>query len=138
MRNVRMANGRYELPQSTDGDFIPADARWLPPTRKLSVVPDTVSRSVKVTSRYDKEKQEIVISLNYACPSNEKPAINEAIKFARRQGPLRRIVLVIAAEVFATPAAYHFCRHNGFVRNEGRENDLAGFLVLEKVPRGSK
>jgi hypothetical protein len=133
----RPANGRFELGHAYNEDFIPAGPGPRP-TRVASVVPDTVSRSVKVTSRYDKEKQEVVVNLHYASPENEKPAINDAVTFAKRQGPLRRIVLVIAAEVFATPAAYHFCRHNGFERNIGRENDLVGFLVLEKVPRGSQ
>jgi hypothetical protein len=89
-------------------------------------------RSTRVTSRYDADSQECVINLQYAEVEKEKAKLNEAIRFARRQGPLRRIVLVIASEVFGQPESYLFMKRNSFVRNEGREGGAGGFIVLEK------
>jgi len=136
----RPCNGRYELTMAYDGDYIPASVGFPGPTRVASkTTPEVVSRSVAVTSRYDAEAQEVTIDLHHAEPEREKAAINEAVKFARRQGPLRRIVLIIASEVFAQPESFHFCRRNGFVRAEGREMGMSGgMLVLEKMAHGSK
>jgi len=134
-----MANGRYELTRGFDADFIPASP-GPGPTRVMSrPVEQPESRPHRVTSRYDAETQEVIINLQYAEPEREKAAINEAVKFARRQGPLRRIVLIIASEVFAQPESFHFCKRNGFIRCEGREMGVSGgMLVLEKMAHGSK
>ncbi len=135
----RPANGRYELTMAYDGDFVPAGPGPGPTRVASKTTPEVVTRSVTVTSRYDAEAQEVVINLNHAEPEREKSAVNEAVKFARRQGPLRRIVLIIASEVFGQPESYHFCKRNGFIRNEGREIGMSGgMLVLEKMAHGSK
>lgn len=129
----RPADGRFLLDMGANEDFIPA-APGPGPTRVTSkTTPDVVTRSVSVTSQYDAEAQEVVINLNHAEPEREKSAVNEAVKFAQRRGPVRRIVLIIAGEVLGQPESYHFCTRNGFVRNEGRENGMSGgMLVLEK------
>ena len=135
----RPANGRFELPQPYNEDFIPASPGPGPRNAMMATPPEVVSRSVAVTSRYDEESQEVIINLHYAEPEREKAAINEAVKFARRQGPLRRIVLIIASEVFAQPESFHFCKRNGFIRCEGREMGMSGgMIVLEKMAHGSK
>lgn len=116
-RTPRPCDGRFILDRGFDPDYIPASPGWRP--TRVASTPEIQSRPVAVTSRYEAESQEVIINLQYAEVEREKAAINEAIKFARRQGPLRRVVLVIASEVFGQPESYHFCKRNSFVRNEG-------------------
>jgi hypothetical protein len=88
-----------------------------------------------VTSHYDPEKCEVIISLGFCEPEAELAQIKSAIRFAKSRGPLRLITIVIEAEVFAQPEAYHFL----VTRNKFERRDFRGegsSIVLEKRLEG--
>jgi hypothetical protein len=131
----RPASGRFELTMPVNDDFIPAGPGWNPNILP-SLHADVERRPCDVRSTFDKETGELIMSLQWSEPEKEKPAINDAIKFAKRQGVLRRIVISVAQEIYGTTESFQFFKRNGFTRNEGREQ--GGFITLEKEAKSEE
>jgi hypothetical protein len=133
MRDYRPASGRYPLGQSFNPDYIPPGISYRPSLLpSLHKEPDIRPRDVRST--FNSETGELTIHLNFAEPEKEKPAINSAILYAKRQGALRRIVIFVASEIYGTTASFQFFRKNKFTRHEGR--GYGDFLALVKEVGG--
>ena len=131
-RPYRPANGRWELPQPYNEDFIPADPFGPRPTRTMSLPALSENRSTKITSRFNAETGEVVICLGFADPAAEKTAINQIITDAKKKAPLHRITLIIEGETARELSAYVFLTRNKFSRDLSREASLTGQLVWSK------
>ena len=130
MKDVRMANGRYELTRGFDADLIPAGPGPRPiRTASLpAALPE--KRSTQVTSSFS--DGELTIFLGFCSPDVERPKLNQLITDAKKKG-LRLVTLFIESEVANELSAYVFLKRNKFSRNEGREGGLRGQLVFERT-----
>jgi hypothetical protein len=131
---MRDGYGTMHFNMAYNADYIPAGP-GPGPTRVASRRAVAETRQHRVTSHYDPDKCECVISLGFCEPEVEIAQIKSAIHFAKSRGPLRLITIAIEAEVFAQPEAYHFLvTRNKFERRESRGDGSS--IVLEKRLEG--
>ena len=103
--------------------------------RHLVLPDDTAARRRPVESRFDPETGILTIDLWFHNPADDdvKQAINRAAGQARPG--LKKVVLIMAHEVYQSLEGFHFCRHNGFER---RGDEPAGYIRVEKPAKQVK
>jgi hypothetical protein len=130
----RPANGRWELTRGFD-DFIPSapfnpHAMSQSNPRHLTLEDDSVARHRRPEHVFNPATGELRIDLWFNNPEKDdiKQFIRQVMRDARHG--LRKTVVIVAAETFASVDAYHFFSRNKFERRLGGEP--AGYIMLEK------
>lgn len=120
-----------------DADFIPSapfnsHAMAQSDPRHLTLEDDSVARRRRPESIFNPETRELRIDLWFNNPEKDdiKQFIRQSMRNARQRG-LHKVVIIVAAETFASIDAYTFFCRNQFERRLAGEP--AGYIVMEKV-----
>jgi hypothetical protein len=120
-----------------DGDYIPSapfnpHAMSQSDPRHLILEDDSVARRRRPEHIFNPETGELRIDLWFNNPEKDdvKQFIKQSCRNVRPRG-LRKIVIIIAAETFASIDAYTFFSRNKFERRLAGEP--AGYIVMQKT-----